>query len=168
MNTSDIRYIKTEKNLMESYLELKSSSSNAVKLCDLCRKAMINKTTFYKHYESMEQFHAYVCKTVVKEKLCACEHICDAFSNTEGFVSGIIDIFTNHQKFFMRLFSSDSHALINTVEEVLLDIYLKDSDLPKKQIQIRFAIGGATRVLLYANSKQTISATVRLLGKVLG
>ena len=62
MNKNDLRFQKTELVIKKTYWDLKKHGSTVVKVKDLCDTAMINKTTFYAHYETIEHLHKAVCK----------------------------------------------------------------------------------------------------------
>ena len=62
MNKNDLRFQKTEMLIKKTYLTLKKRGSSVVKVKDLCEKAMINKTTFYAHYETIDHLHKQVCE----------------------------------------------------------------------------------------------------------
>ena len=50
----DLRVIKTKKNIRDTFIELrKTYSVDEIKVNMLCEKAMINKTTFYNHYQDI-------------------------------------------------------------------------------------------------------------------
>lgn len=51
-NKTDLRIVKTKKNIYSTFEELmKSSSFEEIKVSDICSKAMINRSNFYAHYE---------------------------------------------------------------------------------------------------------------------
>ena len=48
----DLRVIKTKKILYETLIELmKTKTFEEIKVSDICTKALINRSTFYAHYE---------------------------------------------------------------------------------------------------------------------
>ena len=50
-NKKDLRVIKTEKVLFEALIELMTDNSfESIKVSDICSKALINRSTFYSHY----------------------------------------------------------------------------------------------------------------------
>ncbi len=50
----DPRIIKTKRDLKKALIELLDERSlNDVKVQDLCKKALVNKTTFYRHYHDL-------------------------------------------------------------------------------------------------------------------
>ena len=46
MRKNDLRYIKTEKIIKDTYLNLKKKYHSEIKVSELCKVAMINKSTF--------------------------------------------------------------------------------------------------------------------------
>lgn len=53
MQKQDLRVVKTRKNIRESFIHLlKDKSFSAVTVQDILDEALINRTTFYRHYDS--------------------------------------------------------------------------------------------------------------------
>ena len=49
---TDLRIIKTNKILFDALLKLmKKKNFEKIKISDICEKALINRSTFYAHYE---------------------------------------------------------------------------------------------------------------------
>ena len=49
---NDLRVIKTKKNLYEALITLmKEKTFEEIKVADICKKALINRSTFYNHYQ---------------------------------------------------------------------------------------------------------------------
>ena len=49
---NDLRVIKTKKNLYEALITLmKEKTFEEIKVADICKKALINRSTFYTHYQ---------------------------------------------------------------------------------------------------------------------
>ena len=61
---TDLRVVKTKKILFNTLLKLmKQKKFEKIKISDICEEALINRTTFYAHYEDkyellMELFEA--------------------------------------------------------------------------------------------------------------
>ena len=52
MDKTDLRIVKTNKALYEALLLLmKEKTFEEIKVSDICNKALINRSTFYAHYE---------------------------------------------------------------------------------------------------------------------
>ena len=167
MNTNDLRYVKTETILKQVYMDMKMKSTRPVKLVDLCKNAMINKTTFYSHYETLEEFHRHVCRDYIYSLLESCENITEAFSDTNLFVSGLVKTFAKNRKTLTALFGDNENDIISVVEDYLLEIYCQGETDSLKNLEIKFVIGGATRILLNARDEETLDKTVKMIRDVL-
>lgn len=166
MNTNDLRYIKTEKILREAFLTLRKKKKPFT-LTQLCKEAMINKTTFYKHYESLETFDYEVSKQIMRELYSEMEHVNDAFTNTELFVESLTNKIVENQELYDVLFYDDYSKGYRICEEIHLEIYLKDSYSLEKEIKIRFAVAGSSQLLTNSTSKEAKQIIIDLLKKVM-
>lgn len=72
-NKNDLRYIKTERLIVHTYVDMRMRDPSPVKVSDLCREALINKTTFYSHYDTMESLHRHICRETVADILSRCD-----------------------------------------------------------------------------------------------
>ena len=57
MNEQDLRVIKTEQHIEKAFLQLLFAKSyRAITVQDILEIALINRSTFYRHYPSKERF----------------------------------------------------------------------------------------------------------------
>ena len=73
MKTNDLRVVKTKKALYEALIDLmKDKSFEEIKVSDICNKALVNRSTFYAHFEDKYELLA-AClndlKTSLQEEL---------------------------------------------------------------------------------------------------
>lgn len=164
----DLRYIKTEALIESTYLKLKKQTHSTVKVSDLCRAALINKTTFYSHYETMEALHRHICEKEIDIILSSAEYIDAAFTETEKFIESLITAFNTHSDTVISLFGSDAEniMLLKTIEESILKRYLGSSEPPEKKMKMVFAIGGTARLLVYDRSPEKLAVAVELIKKI--
>lgn len=55
MNKKDLRYLKTEKNIKDSFILLINKMGyDKVTISEICRQSLISRNTFYMHYETIE------------------------------------------------------------------------------------------------------------------
>ncbi len=165
-NKNDLRFIKTEKLITETYIELKKKSQSPVKVSELCRAAMINKTTFYTHYESVDNLHRQVCRKTVSNILDKADFADKAFSDTYTFISAITQALSMDQKLLRALYGDDVQSLLNDAEEILLKMYIHEDDDPERRKRMIFCIGGTSRLLLLNQDGDSIRAAVELVHKV--
>ena len=167
MNKNDLRFQKTEILIKNTYLSLKKHGSTTVKVKDLCDTAKINKTTFYAHYETIEHLHRAVCREFATNTLATNPYIDKMQSETQVFVYSILNTFFEQMPTIERLYGYDTYALVNDVETVLMENFLKDSVNEDFVLSIRFCIGGAFRLLAFEQDPGKIKKTVELIEKVL-
>lgn len=66
MNQNDLRVIKTRKNIEESFIFLlKQKDFCKITVQDILNTALINRSTFYKHYEDKYQLAETLCNEVL-------------------------------------------------------------------------------------------------------
>ena len=106
-NRMDLRYIKTEKLIENTYLSLKRKYHRPIKVSELCEAALINKTTFYTHYETMEALHAHICEKEVGRIIEGCPNIDTAFTDTGSFVKSLVSAIQNCSPVLEALFYDD-------------------------------------------------------------
>ena len=167
MNKNDLRFQKTELLIKTTYSNLKKRGSTVVKVKDLCDTAMINKTTFYAHYETIEHLHKAVCMDFVTRILTQNPYIEKIQSETRTFVYSILNAFVEEMSTVERLYGDDMHALVNDIESVLMERFIQNSVDEDYELSIRFCIGGAFRLLALEKNVSRIQKTVELIERVL-
>lgn len=92
----DLRIIKTKKNLYSTLEELmKEKSFEEIKVSDICTKAMINRSTFYSHYnDKYELLSEYInnLKNSLEEQLQKNKNI----SNSKEYYLEMIKLLLDH------------------------------------------------------------------------
>lgn len=166
-NRTDLRFIKTEKLIEDTYLTLRMKFHRPIKVRELCEAALINKTTFYAHYETMEALHAHICEKEVGRIVENCPNIDTAFSDTGRFVTSLVSAIQNCAPIMDALFYSDTASQINAVEAILLKYYMGHSASSEQEMKLIFAIGGAAKLLIPEQSEERIQMTIRLIDKVI-
>ena len=167
MNKNDLRFQKTESLIKTTYFNLKKSESTTVKVKDLCDTAMINKTTFYAHYETIEHLHKAVCMEFATRILTQNPFIDKIQHETRALIYSILNSFVEEMSTVKRLYGNDLHALVNDIETVLMEGFIKHSVNEDYELSIRFCIGGAFRILATENDPTRIQKTVELIERVL-
>jgi AcrR family transcriptional regulator len=167
MNKNDLRFQKTEALIKNTYLKLKKRRSSVVKVKDLCDTAMINKTTFYAHYETIDHLHQAVCNDFVTKILSECPYIDKAKNETREFVYSILGAFFEKMPMIEKLYGDDLYILVNDVEKILMNNYLEYSANEDYALSVRFCIGGAFRLLALEKDPISVQKTVAIIERVL-
>ena len=167
MNKNDLRFQKTEILIKSTYFELKKHGSTIVKVKDLCNTAMINKTTFYAHYETIDHLHKAICRDFVTEILNQNQFINRIQSDTRSFVYSILGDFVKKMPTIEKLYGKDMHILVNDVETVLMESFVPNSVNEDFVLSVRFCIGGAFRLLALEKDPVRIQKTVEFIERIL-
>ena len=117
----DLRIIKTKKTLYNTLEELmKEKVFEEIKVSDICAKALINRSTFYSHYEDKYDLlvdYINSKKELIMEELRTNTHLL----NTKAYYMEMIKILLIHLDDQKDLFSS---ILKNNKNSIIMDILL--------------------------------------------
>ncbi len=103
----DMRVARTYKNLLEAFEQLlKKYRYEEITISMLCEKAMIRRTTFYKHFNDKEQFFDFY----MLEKRKELEEICGASDNCLS-----VDAYHVHMLDSLMSFLIDNSALVENI-----------------------------------------------------
>ena len=104
MNKNDLRFQKTELAIRNAYISLKKQNKSAVKVVDLCDAAMINKTTFYAHYETIDHLHKTICNEFVSEVLITSKGLEIFNVDLKAAMYSILEQFTKKMSYIKMLY----------------------------------------------------------------
>ena len=148
MNKNDLRFQKTELAIRNAYVSLKKRGKTSVKVVDLCEAAMINKTTFYTHYETIEHLHRTICNEFVSEVL-ETSHGLEIFkSDLKSAMYAILEQFTRRMSYIKMLYGENLYEFVNDFERLFIKAVLENNESENFELALRFCIGGAFRLLL--------------------
>lgn len=119
MKKNDLRVIKTKNILFNTLLELmKEKQFEEIKVSDICSHALINRSTFYSHYnDKYELLEEYIntLKDSLIEELSKNKNI----NNTRQYYIELIKLFFNHIDEKRNIYIS---AMINNRNSITMDI----------------------------------------------
>lgn len=119
MEKNDLRVIKTKNILFNTLLELmKEKQFEEIKVSDICSHALINRSTFYSHYnDKYELLEEYIntLKDSLIEELSKNKNI----NNTKQYYIELIKLFFNHIDEKRNIYIS---AMINNRNSITMDI----------------------------------------------
>ncbi|MDR2090443.1 MAG: hypothetical protein LBP62_02165 [Clostridiales bacterium] len=167
INKKDLRFVKTERLIEKTYIDIKRKTRAPVKVSELCAAALINKSTFYSHYETIDALDEHICMKEAANMLENCPDIDSAFTDTAVFVRSLVK--TIQKNFYMTsvLFRNDPIRLLNLIETCLLKRYLHGGESPQTEMKIIFAIGGAARLLFIKQNEERINMAARLIKEII-
>lgn len=119
MKKNDLRVIKTKNILFNTLLELmKEKQFEEIKVSNICSHALINRSTFYSHYnDKYELLEEYIntLKDSLIEELSKNKNI----NNTKQYYIELIKLFFNHIEEKRNIYIS---AMINNRNSITMDI----------------------------------------------
>ena len=153
----DLRIVKTRKSIREAFLELRSQNAlEKIKVTRLCDLALVNKTTFYKHYQDIYTLSEEIENKTILSIMDNFEHINSLFSDPEAFMKGLYYAFKSHEGLILILFSGRMDILIDKVERHLIFQYPWIRGMPEKEIALTFLLWGASHVLMESRYDETV------------
>lgn len=118
---SDLRVIKTKKLLYNTLLELmKTKSFEEIKVSDICSKALINRSTFYSHYEDKYELLVDLINNL-KEEFSQQLNKNNNNLNTREYYLKMISLFLDHIEDKKDIYNS---IMINNRNSIMMDILL--------------------------------------------
>ena len=130
----DLRITKTKNNLYNTLIQLmRNNTFESIKVSDICNKALVNRSTFYAHYNDKYDLLIDLInntKEALLLDLSKNEHIV----NTKEYYIKMIEIILEHienekMTFYSILKSNENSVII----DILLDVTVKDIN---KRIEI--------------------------------
>ena len=145
----DLRVIKTKKNIRDTFIELrKTYSVDEIKVNMLCEKAMINKTTFYNHYQDIYALSEELETMVVDNFLNNFPNVDMMLTDVKCFINGMHVALKADEGMMSVIFDGNYDELIERVETKLRKYYSKED-----QMIVSFLIGGTIHLIMKSKSK---------------
>ena len=167
MSKNDLRFQKTEIAIKKTYLALKKKGSTVVKVKDLCDAAMINKTTFYAHYETIDHLHKEICNEFVSQVLTASSAVEKFKTDIRACLYSVLGLFIKNMSSIKKLYGDNYNDFVNDFEKLFLKAILDETSDENYAVAVRFCIGGAFRILVEEDDPRRIEKTLVLVEKVM-
>ena len=127
MNQNDLRVIKTKQNIENSFVSLlEQKDFHKITIQDILDKALINRTTFYKHYADKYQLASTICDKIFS-LLQTCVQERFSRTDTKEIIAAVKTLYEGlslHKKEILALLKIHTDT-IHLYEDVL--DYLKNS-----------------------------------------
>ena len=145
----DLRVVKTRKNIRDAFLELrKNHSLDEIKVNALCEKAMVNKTTFYNHYQDIYELSEELEKEVLDNFLNNFKDIDMMLTDSHRFINGMHAVLESENEMLRIVFRDKMDELIDRIEKKIQNYYAKEY-----QMLISFLIGGSIHLMMKSKNK---------------
>lgn len=111
----DLRVLKTKRNLYEALLSLMEKSSfEDIKVSDICDEALINRSTFYSHFEDKYNL-LFSLVNDFKEALVLELTTTKTFSNSKEYFMNLIRLLLKHmnerKKFYISIMNNNKNSI---------------------------------------------------------
>ncbi len=134
---TDLRIIKTKNLIYNTLIELmKDKTFEEIKVSDICNKALINRSTFYSHYEDKYDLLVDFINNLKDEFITELNKNNSNLNAKEYYIE-LIKIFLNHIEERKEMYTS---IMINNRNSIMMDILLDvvNNDLLKKMSNDEF------------------------------
>ncbi len=168
--TKDLRVIKTQKALFDAIIKLmRNKAFEEIKVADICHEALINRSTFYAHYNDKYELLVDFIEELKNTLLKALEentHIV----NTKNYYMEMIRLILDHVELKRDIYSS---ILMSNRSSIIIDILVEVAvkDINKRieidnihkgnvptDILVKFYLGAVTGVIMdFLNNKNKYS-----------
>lgn len=154
----DLRVIKTRKLIYQTLLELmKEKTFEEIKVSDLCSKAMINRSTFYAHYEDKYELLVDFLSNLKEEFAHELNESCKENLSIREYYIRLISLFLDHIDSKRDVYNS---IMVNNRSSIMMDILLsvvnddilkrfKENDINLKvptEVISKFYLGGVINI----------------------
>lgn len=158
MNKNDLRVIKTKTTLYNTLKELMQEKTfEEIKVSDICSKALINRSTFYAHYnDKYELLAAFIAE--LKKSLTDELNKNTNISNTKEYYLEMIKLFLSHieekrETYLAIMLNNRSSITMDIIYDVLdhdITTKLQEKKYPAQNIPsniiVKFYLGGVINV----------------------
>lgn len=162
----DLRIVKTQKVIKEAFLNLrKSSILERIKVKDICSIALINKTTFYKHYKDVYDLSNQLEDEAIDNFMNALVEKDCLFDDPERFIKAVARVAEEQKEALKPIFDDSNEKMFRKFENRFAEYYKELLGEDADEVMIMFAIGGISYTLkeLYfkkPSMKEKIAASV--------
>ena len=144
----DLRIRKTKIAVKEAFLYLrKNNALEKIKVKNICERAMINKTTFYKHYEDVYALANELEQEVVEQVVEGFAAKNEIFQNPTLFLKELPKALNANREVLYLLFHDNFDKLFIILENKLKNCCGLEERTEEEDILLTFAIGGTLHTM---------------------
>lgn len=144
----DPRKEKTKRSIYNAFIELRAKKPlEKLTVKELCEKALINKSTFYAHYNDIYDLSEAIEDEIAASVIKSIECLSDILYNPTDFTKSLFAAYEAHNSLITTVFSGTrSECLLRKIETSLkaaiFDMYPQGKDSTEINIVITYAIYG--------------------------
>ncbi len=144
----DLRVIKTKKIIKETFLEMRESMPlDKIHVRELCKRAMINKSTFYNHYTDIYELSGILEKEAIAAFLEKFPERDLLLTDPETFLRKMPEAFDSNMDLLQPLFKDRMEEAFYELERQLKVLYEYEGMTEEEDIKITYILTGAMHTL---------------------
>ena len=144
----DLRIIKTKHQICQAYLALRNQyAPEKIKVKDICERAKINKTTFYKHYVDALDLANEIEESCMEKLLCAFAEKKSLFESPKAYVQGLLGAVEKQAEELRTVYSDRMESFVAKLESRLIQYCIGNDHSAERRMAATFMISGMVSVL---------------------
>ena len=144
----DLRMIKTRQQIKAAFLSLREKHMpEKIKVKDICRVAMINKTTFYNHYPDSMALSDEIDEHAIDRALQGFSERDRLLADPRAYVIGLLQALERESDNLKTVFRGKQDVLCAKLEERLYRLCDGMAGDFENGVRLSFSIGGFVRVV---------------------
>ena len=134
---TDLRIIKTKKILFETLLKLmKQKNFDKIKISDICEEALINRSTFYAHYQDKYELLDDLVEDLKVSLLKDLENYENNISSKE-YIMRLLSILIDHIDEKKDIYSAillNNYGALDKVKDIHMSMYIGEDNKPQSWV----------------------------------
>ena len=144
----DLRMVKTRNQIKDAFLTLRQKfMPENIMVKDICRIAMINKTTFYNHYTDSTQLSNEIDDGAIDRVISSFFEKDKLLDDPKAYIQGLLKALGDESHNLKIVFRGKADVLSSKLEKRLHSFYESRINGDKTQLGLSFAIGGCVRAV---------------------
>lgn len=144
----DLRIIKTKQQIKQAFLSLRAQYlPEKIKVKDICERAMINKTTFYKHYVDSLALANEIEESCIEKLMNAFAEKKSLFDSPKAYVQGLLAAVEKQAEELRMVYKDRMDAFVAKLENRLMKVYEGTDSSTERRMTATFVISGMSHVL---------------------
>ena len=143
----DLRIVKTKNQIKKAFLSLRNKYSlEKIKVKDICELAMINKTTFYKHYVDSYALADELEEGCMDNLMNEFAEKKNLFDSPKAYVHGLVRATEKYAEELREVYCGRKEAFVSKLEQKLMQA-CESGDNTERRMAATFMISGTAHVL---------------------
>lgn len=143
----DLRIVKTKNQIKQAFLSLRNKYSlEKIKVKDICELAMINKTTFYKHYVDSFALADELEESCMEKLMNAFSEKKSLFESPKTYVQGLLAATEKYAEELRAVYRDRKDAFVSKLEQRLMQA-CDSGENAEQRMAATFLISGTAHVL---------------------